>query len=335
MATTVGLLHPGEMGAVVGACLRTVARRASCGPQQTAATTAGAQATGDGPRGLGRLAAEVTATGDGDLSVCSNDSRTVDVTQQIAAAGLPPGSFVDANASPGGPRTREDDVVHAAAAGPGRQRPHRPPARRQAGSDAPVSVRSARRGVRRGSSLGAAFEAVGAPRRGRGGLGSSRMAYAGAGRTARARLLITVRTVTISHRIDETLCSESAALPQPGLKSTLGVRRTRPTRRRPGSYVGEIEVIARDIHPRTGFRPGFAEAYAADLRPAYSATTRTPRPRCNDQPSSQPRSGGRKLHRLVRDRIQSGGFVVVPVGPERWMPKSRSPKSPRPGQDAL
>lgn len=91
--TTVGLLHPGEMGAAVGGCLVTVGHTVLWDPAGRSRATTGRA-----------LAAELTGTGFGDLiersavifSICPPHAA-LDVAHTVADTGFS-GLYVDANA---------------------------------------------------------------------------------------------------------------------------------------------------------------------------------------------------------------------------------------------
>lgn len=91
--TTVGLLHPGEMGAAVGGCLVSVGHQVLWDPAGRSRATTGRA-----------LAAELTGVGFGQLiarsavvlSVCPPHAA-LDVARQVAGAGFA-GHYVDANA---------------------------------------------------------------------------------------------------------------------------------------------------------------------------------------------------------------------------------------------
>src|SRR5262245_24664814 len=94
MATTVGLLHPGEMGSVVGEGLRSGGARvvwASTGRSEASRRRAAAAALED----LGSLSALVSAS-DVIFSVCPPGSA-IDVAHLVAAERFR-GVYVDANA---------------------------------------------------------------------------------------------------------------------------------------------------------------------------------------------------------------------------------------------
>jgi 3-hydroxyisobutyrate dehydrogenase-like beta-hydroxyacid dehydrogenase len=90
---TVGLLHPGEMGAAVGGCLVSVGHEVLWDPARRSRATTGralaAELTGVG---FDRLVARSSVI----LSICPPHAA-LDVAQQVAAAGYT-GYYVDANA---------------------------------------------------------------------------------------------------------------------------------------------------------------------------------------------------------------------------------------------
>ncbi|MGH3211383.1 MAG: DUF1932 domain-containing protein [Trebonia sp.] len=90
---TVGLLHPGEMGAAVGGCLASVGHEVLWDPAgRSRATTGRALAAELTGVGFGRLVAKSTVI----LSICPPHAA-LDVARQVAAAGYT-GCYVDANA---------------------------------------------------------------------------------------------------------------------------------------------------------------------------------------------------------------------------------------------
>jgi 3-hydroxyisobutyrate dehydrogenase-like beta-hydroxyacid dehydrogenase len=90
---TVGLLHPGEMGAAVGGCLVSVGHEVLWDPAgRSRATTGRALAAELTGVAFGRLVAKSSVI----LSVCPPHAA-VDVARQVAAAGYA-GCYVDANA---------------------------------------------------------------------------------------------------------------------------------------------------------------------------------------------------------------------------------------------
>ena len=218
MTRTVGLLHPGEMGAVVGECLRAGGARvvwASAGRSDDSRR----RATAAGLEDLGRLAAVVAAS-DVVLSVCPPGSA-VDVARRVAAEGFR-GLYVDANAVAPETARRVGEVVGAAGAdlvdggiiGP-------PP--RQAGSTR-LYLSGPRAGEAADLFKGTALEAIVLP----GDVGAAsalKMAYA-AWTKGSSALLIAVRALAIHAGVDDALRAEWQRS-QPGLERALGVRRRR------------------------------------------------------------------------------------------------------------
>jgi 3-hydroxyisobutyrate dehydrogenase-like beta-hydroxyacid dehydrogenase len=89
--TTIGLLHPGEMGAAVGKCLAGAGYRVLWAPEgRGAATRERAEAAGL----IGVPMAEIIARSDVILSVCPPHAA-LDVARQVAGFG---GLYLDANA---------------------------------------------------------------------------------------------------------------------------------------------------------------------------------------------------------------------------------------------
>jgi 3-hydroxyisobutyrate dehydrogenase-like beta-hydroxyacid dehydrogenase len=108
---TVGLLHPGEMGAAVGGCLVSVGHEVLWDPAgRSRASTGRALAADLSGAGFGRLIANSSVI----LSICPPHAA-LDVAGQVATAGYA-GIYVDANAI--SPATAEQvaDVVNAGGA---------------------------------------------------------------------------------------------------------------------------------------------------------------------------------------------------------------------------
>jgi 3-hydroxyisobutyrate dehydrogenase-like beta-hydroxyacid dehydrogenase len=89
--TTVGLLHPGEMGAAVGQCLAGAGHQVLWAPEGRSAAT-GARAASAGLTGCGL--AEMIGRSDLIMSVCP-PAAALDIARQVAGFG---GVYVDANA---------------------------------------------------------------------------------------------------------------------------------------------------------------------------------------------------------------------------------------------
>jgi 3-hydroxyisobutyrate dehydrogenase-like beta-hydroxyacid dehydrogenase len=251
MATTVGLLHPGEMGAVVGACLSAAGVRvvwASAGRSQATSRRAAAAGLED----LGSPASVVQAS-DVILSVCPPGAAT-DVARLVSAARFG-GLYVDANAvAPATARAVGElvgatgaDFVDGGIIGP-------PP--RQAGT-----TRFYLSGPRAGEVAelfkGSALETVVMP----GDIGAAsalKMAYA-AWTKGSSALLLAVRALAIREGIDQALRAEWERS-QPGLaaRSEAAVGANAPKAWR---FVGEMEEIARTF-AAAGLPAGFHEACA-------------------------------------------------------------------------
>jgi 3-hydroxyisobutyrate dehydrogenase-like beta-hydroxyacid dehydrogenase len=252
MATTVGLLHPGEMGSVVGECLRRAGARvvwASAGRSEASRRRARAADLED----LGTLAA-VGAACDVVLSVCPPDS-VADLAGQVAAAGFR-GLYVDANAVAPGTAREVGVIVGRAGAefvdggiiGP-------PP--RESGTTR-LYLAGSRAGEVADLFKGSALEAIVMP----GDVGTAsalKMAYA-AWTKGSSALLITVRALAIREGVDEALRAEwersQAGL---GARSESAVA---GNARKAWRFVGEMEEIARTFDA-AGLPGGFHQACAA------------------------------------------------------------------------
>jgi 3-hydroxyisobutyrate dehydrogenase-like beta-hydroxyacid dehydrogenase len=252
MATTVGLLHPGEMGSVVGECLRRAGARvvwSSAGRSEASRRRARTADLED----LGTLPA-VGAASDVVLSVCPPDSAA-DLAHQVAAVGFR-GLFVDANAV--APRTAREvgEIVGRAGAELVDGGIIGPPPRE------PGTTRLYLAGPRAGEVAdlfkGTALEAIVLP--GEVGTASAlKMAYA-AWTKGSSALLIAVRALAIREGVDAALLAEwersQAGL---GARSESAVA---GNARKAWRFVGEMEEIARTF-AAAGLPAGFHEACAA------------------------------------------------------------------------
>jgi 3-hydroxyisobutyrate dehydrogenase-like beta-hydroxyacid dehydrogenase len=252
MTRTVGLLHPGEMGAVVGECLRKGGTRvvwASAGRSESSARRARAAGLED----LKTLSA-VVGTSAVVLSVCPPGSAT-DVARQVAAERFR-GLYVDGNAVAPETARRVGAIVGAAGAelvdggiiGP-------PP--REAGSTR-LYLSGTRAAEVAGLFKGTALEAIVMP----GDVGAAsalKMAYA-AWTKGSSALLIAVRALAIHEGIDGDLQAEwGRSQPGLGARSESAVA---GTARKAWRFVGEMEEIARTF-AAAGLPPGFHQACAA------------------------------------------------------------------------
>jgi 3-hydroxyisobutyrate dehydrogenase-like beta-hydroxyacid dehydrogenase len=252
MATTVGLLHPGEMGSVVGECLRRGGARvvwSSAGRSEASRRRARAADLED----LGTLRAIVAAS-DVVVSVCPPDSAA-DLARQVAAAGFR-GLFVDANAV--APRTAREvgeivgragaELVDGGIIGP-------PP--RDSGATR-LYLAGPRAGEVADLFKGTALEAIVLP----GDVGTAsalKMAYA-AWTKGSSALLIAVRALAIREGVDDALRAEwERSQPGLGARSESAVA---GNARKAWRFVGEMEEIARTF-AAAGLPAGFHQACAA------------------------------------------------------------------------
>ncbi|HEY6788161.1 MAG TPA: DUF1932 domain-containing protein [Trebonia sp.] len=108
---TIGLLHPGEMGAAVGGCLASVGHTVLWDPDGRSRATTG-RALGAGLDGAGMAA--VLSRSSVIVSVCPPHAA-LDVAHQVAGAGFA-GVYVDANAISVATAQQVADVVTAGSA---------------------------------------------------------------------------------------------------------------------------------------------------------------------------------------------------------------------------
>jgi 3-hydroxyisobutyrate dehydrogenase-like beta-hydroxyacid dehydrogenase len=252
MTTTVGLLHPGEMGSVVGECLRRGGARvvwASTGRSEASRRRAGAAGLED----VGSLSA-VVAGSDVVFSVCPPGSA-VDVAHLVAAERFR-GLYLDANAVAPDTVRRVGEIVGARGAelvdggiiGP-------PP--REAGATR-LYLAGPRAGDIATLCKGSALEAIVMP----GDIGTAsalKMAYA-AWTKGSSALLMAVRALAIREGVDGTLRAEwERSQPGLGARSESAVA---GNAKKAWRFVGEMEEIARTF-AADGLPAGFHEACAA------------------------------------------------------------------------
>lgn len=247
--TTIGILHPGEMGSAVGASARAAGARvlwASAG--RSASTRRRAEADGlEDATTVARLAGESQVI----LSVCPPASAP-DVARQIAALGFR-GTYVDGNAvSPETTRTI-GEIVAAGGATYVDGGIVGPPPRRAGVTRLYLSGPSAdsvaalfQGGLLEAIPVGAAIGAASA----------LKMAYAGWNKGSQA-LLLAIRALAMREGVDEALLAEWARS-QPGLQ-----RRSEDAVasnvKKAWRFVGEMEEIAATL-AAAGLPAGFHEA---------------------------------------------------------------------------
>ncbi len=251
MSETIGVLHPGEMGAAMGAAARTGGARvlwASAG--RGAETRRRAAAAGLADAGSVQALARASGT---IVSVCPPHAA-VDVAREVAAAGFA-GVYVDANAVSPGTVEEICRVVTKAGAtfvdGSIIGRPPRKPGESRlylSGAGAAEVARWFAGGV---------FDAVVLPG-GPGAASALKMAYA-AWTKGTSALIMTIRALAQAHGVDEALIREWERS-QPELPAR-SERAVRDTARKAWRFVGEMEEIAASL-AGAGLPDGFYRAAA-------------------------------------------------------------------------
>jgi 3-hydroxyisobutyrate dehydrogenase-like beta-hydroxyacid dehydrogenase len=283
---TVGLLHPGEMGAAVGGCLISAGHEVLWDPAgRSRASTGRALAAELTGVNFGQLSAQASVI----LSVCPPHAA-LDVARQVAAAGYA-GIYVDANAISVATAERVSGIVTAAGAtyvdggiiGPppevaGHTRLY------LAGPRAnEVRVLFARSALDARIADGPLYAAS-----------AVKMAYA-AWTKGSSALLLAARALARAEGVEKTLLAEWA-LSQPALASRSEGAATSAAAKG-WRWVAEMEEIAASM-TAAGLPAGFHEA-AADIynraSQAEAPTTRRPAP--PEEPASTLDTGGRVSRR--------------------------------------
>jgi len=252
---TIGLLHPGEMGAAVGQCLAGAGYRALWAPEgRSAATRERAAAAGLEGCGL----AEITARSDVIVSVCPPASA-LDVARQVSGFG---GLYLDANAiSPatagevaaivtaGGASYVDGGIIGTPPVTPGFIR---------------LYLSGDRAGEVRALFAGTPVDArlVAPP----GTASAVKMAYASWTKGS-AALLLTARALARAEGVESALLEEWG-ISQPGLERRSAAA-NESAAAKGWRWVGEMEEIAAAM-AAAGLPEGFHQA-AADVYGAYSA----------------------------------------------------------------
>jgi 3-hydroxyisobutyrate dehydrogenase-like beta-hydroxyacid dehydrogenase len=255
MGETIGLLHPGEMGAAVGAAARAGGARvvwASAGRGPETRRRAGAAGLED----VGTVEALVRASGT-ILSVCPPHAA-LDVARLVAACGFG-GVYVDANAV--APATAEEigRVVAKTGAtfvdGGIIGRPPVQPGQSRLYLSGPAAAEVAR------WFAGGGFEAVVVPG-GPGAASALKMAYA-AWTKGTSALIMTIRALARAHGVDDALIREWERS-QPDLPAR-SEKAVRDTARKAWRFVGEMDEIAASL-AGAGLPDGFYRAAAEVYR---------------------------------------------------------------------
>ena len=251
MTTTVGLLHPGDMGSMVGACavasgsrVRWASAGRSAGTRQRAAAA--------GLEDAGSLDALVAGS-DVIISVCPPHAA-LDLARDVAARRFT-GLFVDANAVAPGTAREIGTVVEGAGASFVDGGLIGPPPRAAGSTRLYLSGREAKRAVALFES--SALEAI-AVNDSPGAASALKMVYAAYTKGSSA-LLIAIRALASCEGVDDTLLAEWRRS-QPDLPKR-SESAARDNARKAWRFVGEMEEIAATFEA-AGLPGGFHEAAA-------------------------------------------------------------------------
>src|SRR5207244_2490578 len=253
--TTIGLVHPGEMGSAVGAALRVGGHRVVWASARRSSATR-ARATADGLEEMTTLAA-LAPSASVILSICPPHAA-LDVAREFVALGYR-GLFVDANAV--APATARETGRRVAAAGARfvdggiiGPPPRRPGLARLylsgegASTVAELFATSPLEAIVLDGPIGAAS--------------ALKMAYAGWNKASQA-LLMAVRSLALHEGVDAALLAEWArSQPELPRRSEDAVR---ASTRKAWRFVGEMEEIAVTC-AAAGLPVGFHEAAAEVYR---------------------------------------------------------------------
>ena len=278
---TIGLLHPGEMGAAVGQCLAGAGHRVLWVPTgRSAATSARAEAAGLVASGL----AEMVRRSDLIMSVCPPHAA-LDVARQVTGFG---GIYVDANAiSPttarevagivdaGGASCVDGGIIGTPPVTPGFIRLYLSGPRagevRALFDGSPVDVRMVDHGT--GGGAGATGTGGGAGATDVGTIGvvgaasAVKMAYA-SWTKGTAALLLAARALARAEGVEETLLAEWG-ISQPGLDER-SARAAESAAAKGWRWIAEMEEIAATM-AAAGLPEGFHQAAAEIYRRFWSA----------------------------------------------------------------
>lgn len=247
--TTIGILHPGDMGSVVGACAVTAGARVLWASEGRSAGSR-ERAAGAGLEDAGTVAALVAAS-DVVLSVCPPHAAS-DLARDVAArcfAGL----FVDANAVAPATAREIASIVEAGGATFVDGGLIGPPPRNAGSTRLYLSGREAKRAAALFES--SALEAI-AIGDGPGGASALKMAYAAYTKGSSA-LLMAIRALAASEGVDDALLAEWRRS-QPDLPKRSEAA-ARDNARKAWRFVGEMEEIAATF-AAAGLPGGFHEA---------------------------------------------------------------------------
>jgi hypothetical protein len=286
--TTIGLLHPGEMGAAVGQCLAGAGHRVLWVPDGRSSATA-ARAAAAGLTGVGGGLAELVRRAEVIMSV-SPPHAALDIARQVAGFG---GVYVDANAiSPatarevagiietGGANYVDGGIIGTPPVMPGFIRLYLSGPKagdvRALFDGSPVDARLVDHELRAGAEAGVGAEAgagAGVGAGGAGGIGAAsavKMAYA-SWTKGTAALLLAARALARAEGVEDVLLAEWG-ISQPGLaERSAGAARAAAAKG--WRWIAEMEEIAATM-AAAGLPEGFHQAAAEIYRrfpPADSA----------------------------------------------------------------
>ena len=250
--TTVGLLHPGDMGSMVGACAVASGARVVWASEGRSADTR-ARAVAAGLEDVGRVDA-VVAGSDVILSVCPPHAA-LDLAREVAARRFS-GLFVDANAVAPATAREIGAVVEAGGATFVDGGLIGPPPRAAGSTRLYLSGREAKRAVALFES--SALEAI-AVNDSPGAASALKMAYAAYTKGSSA-LLMAIRALAAREGVDDALLGEwRRSQPELPKRSEAAAR---DNARKAWRFVGEMEEIAATFEA-AGLPGGFHEAAAA------------------------------------------------------------------------
>lgn len=249
--TTVGLLHPGDMGSMVGACAVAAGARVVWASDGRSADTR-ARAVAAGLEDVGRVDA-VVAGSDVILSVCPPHAA-LDLAREVAARRFS-GLFVDANAVAPATARAIGAAVEAGGATFVDGGLIGPPPRAAGSTRLYLSGREAKRAVALFES--SALEAI-AVNDSPGAASALKMAYAAYTKGSSA-LLMAIRALAAREGVDDALLGEwRRSQPELPKRSEAAAR---DNARKAWRFVGEMEEIAATFEA-AGLPGGFHEAAA-------------------------------------------------------------------------
>jgi len=250
--TTVGLLHPGDMGSMVGACAVASGARVVWASDGRSADTR-ARAVAAGLEDVGRVDA-VVAGSDVILSVCPPHAA-LDLAREVAARRFS-GLFVDANAVAPATAREIGAAVEAGGATFVDGGLIGPPPRAAGSTRLYLSGREAKRAVALFES--SALEAI-AVNDSPGAASALKIAYAAYTKGSSA-LLMAIRALAAREGVDDALLGEwRRSQPELPKRSEAAAR---DNARKAWRFVGEMEEIAATFEA-AGLPGGFHEAAAA------------------------------------------------------------------------